>query len=115
MPIGRIKLYHNPKCGTSRQVKALLEEKGQAVEVIDYLNNPLNKKELEVLANKIDDSKNLLRAKEPLAKELNLFGASTNDLIEALAANPILLNRPIVETQSRAIAARPAERALELL
>lgn len=110
-----LKLYHNPKCGTSRKALALLEEKDMRVEVVEYLKNPLSANQLNVLAQKIGNPKDLLRTKEELAKTLNLAGSNTETMIKAIAKNPILLNRPILESKTKAIAARPADLVLGLI
>ena len=110
-----IKLYHNPKCSTSRTTLALLEARALKVEVIDYLKTPPNKKTLTALAKKMPRALDLLRTKEPLAKELGLKEADANTIIDAIYENPILLNRPIAETDTRALACRPAELILDFI
>lgn len=110
-----LKLYHNPKCSVSRKVLALLEEKKIAVEVVEYLKTPLNVSALNALAQKMEDPKTLLRTKEELAQTLGLIGVSAQSFIPAIAKNPILLNRPLVESKSQALVARPAELALDFL
>jgi arsenate reductase len=111
-------LYHNPRCSTSRAALAHLREHGIEPTIIDYQKTPLTRDELATLAQKEGIStRELLRSKEPLYRELGLDDPALGDdaLLDALAAHPILLNRPIAATASRAIACRPAERVLELL
>lgn len=110
-------LYHNPRCSTSRKVLDLLTENGASITVRHYLQEPLTAVEITALAAITEGGMaQLLRSKEPLYQELiahkTLSGA---ELAAILAAHPILLNRPIVSTGSRAIAARPPENALTLL
>lgn len=103
----KAKYYHNPKCSTSRSAKVMLEEANVELEVIDYLKKPLEKKDIKRIAEKMEDSSQLLREKEPLAKELDIIGGSEEEIIAAIAKHPILLNRPIIEMLDRAIALRP--------
>lgn len=106
-------IYHNPKCGTSRNTLALLQEAGLEPVVVEYLKTPLSRDELAALAAKLGGATHLLRAKEPLAFEL--VGASDDAILEAIAAHPILFNRPVVVTPKGAKACRPAELVKELI
>jgi arsenate reductase len=115
-----IKIYHNPKCGTSRNVLAAIREAGHEPEIVEYLKTPLTKSELETLVARAGaKARDIVRAKEPLFAELKLEGASENTLIAAMAKHPILMNRPIVEVKkgSKTIArlCRPSETVGELL
>ncbi len=113
----RATLYHNPRCSKSRQALALLQEKDIALDVVEYLKTPPNKKTLAQLQALLGvDVRAMMRPKETLYKSLQL-GDETNEnrLLQALAANPILLERPIVVLGKRAVIARPPERLYEIL
>ena len=114
----RFTIYHNPKCGTSRNVLAAIREAGHEPEVIEYLKPPPSRETLEsLIARAGEGARGLLRAKEPLVKELGLDGADVTDaaIIDAMMAHPILINRPIVVTDSAVKLCRPSETVQELL
>jgi arsenate reductase len=111
-------IYHNPKCGTSRNVLAALREAGHEPQVIEYLKTPPSRETLQSLIERAGEgARGLLRAKEPLVKELGLDGADVTDaaIIDAMMAHPILINRPIVVTDSAVMLCRPSETVQELL
>lgn len=112
-------IYHNPRCGTSRGALALLEDTpGVTVEVIDYLRDPPTRATLAALYARAGlTPREGLRAKEPLAAELALTDPGVDDdaILEAMAANPILIERPIVETEKGVRLCRPKERVGEIL
>ncbi len=112
-----IKIYHNNRCGKSRSALQILQEKGIDFEVVEYLKNPLNQKQLKALLEKLGiKASQIIRTKEPLFKEQFLGKKLTEkDYLKILSENPILMERPIVETEERAIIARPAELALEVI
>jgi arsenate reductase len=113
-----IKIYHNPKCGTSRNTFALIQNTGAEPEVIEYLKTPPSKQELKELINKMGiPVREVIRAKEPLYLELKLDDTSLSDdaLLDAMAANPILINRPIVVTELGVKLCRPSELVLDIL
>lgn len=110
-----VKIYFNPKCGTARNALALIREAGIEPEIIEYLKTPPSRAELAALAKLAGGAAALLREKEPLAAELGLKGAADGKILDAIAANPILLNRPVVVTPKGAKACRPAELVKELL
>jgi arsenate reductase len=113
-----VTIYHNPKCSTSRNVLALIRAQGVEPKVVDYLKTPLSRADLEALMKRGKlQARDLLRAKEPLAAELGLKDASASDrkILDAIAANPVLLNRPIVATPKGARPCRPPETVLDLL
>lgn len=111
-----VTIYHNPKCSTSRNALQLLRERGVEPVVVEYLKMPPTRAELGKLA-KSAGARALLRTKEPLAKELGLDDPKVSDaqVLDAIAANPILLNRPVVAGPKGTVAARPIEKALEVL
>lgn len=111
-------LYHNPKCGTSRNVLAILREKGEEPKIIEYLKTPLNRGQLEDLFKRMNISvRTLLREKESIYQELGLDDPKwrDEDLLNFMVEHPILMNRPIVVTPKGAALCRPAEIVLELL
>jgi arsenate reductase len=110
-----MKIYHNNRCSKSRQCLALIPQDG--VEIIDYINNPLTKAELSDLIKKIGiTSMELVRKGEAIWKE-NYKGKDLSDsqIIDAMVANPKLIERPIVETDDSAVVCRPPELVLEMI
>lgn len=111
-------IYHNPMCGTSRKTLEILREEGAEVTVIDYLKTPPSKAELERLYGRAGMTpREGLRAKEQLASDLDLVdGAVSGDaMLEAMVANPILINRPLVETEKGVRLCRPQDMVREIL
>ncbi len=111
-------IYHNPRCGTSRKTLEILEQEGAEVTIIDYLKHPPSKDELKRLYDRAGLSPSEgLRSKEPLASDLDLVGGhvSDNAILDAMVANPILINRPLVETEKGVRLCRPQERVREIL
>ena len=112
-----IQIYHNPRCSKSRAGLALLEEQGIQPEIIRYLDTPPTVAELTALLQKLDmNPRELMRTKEAIYKELGL-GEVEDDtkLIEAMAAHPKLIERPIVIRGDRAVIGRPMENVTALL
>ena len=114
----KAKIYHNPKCGTSRKALALLNEEGHDVEIVDYLKTPPGIAELRRLYEKagIKPSEGL-RRKEGLVADLGLLDGITDEegILAAIAAHPILMERPVVETEKGAVLARPHEKVRDIL
>ncbi len=109
-------IFHNPRCGTSRTVLAALEEAGQKPEVVEYLKAGWTEAQLKDLLARMDMTpRQVLRAKEPLAAELGLDNVSDAQLLKAMVANPILVERPIVITDKGVALCRPADRLQALL
>lgn len=112
-----LRIYHNARCSKSRAACALVAEQGLRVEIVDYLQTPLTKEDLRELAAKLNLAPSeLVRRGEATFKEL--FAGQTlseEQWLEALAAHPILLERPILVRGAKAVIGRPPERALELL
>jgi arsenate reductase len=108
-------IFHNPRCGTSRNTLAMLEaEPGIELTVIDYLKTPPARDALARLYARAGISpREGLRTKEPAAADL--IGAGDAAILDAMAANPILIERPLVETEKGARLCRPAERVREIL
>lgn len=108
--------YHNPKCSTSRNALALLRENGVEPTVVEYLKTGWDRATLERLASKTGlGLSGLLRRKEADAKTLLDVGADDEAILAAVLAQPILIERPIVETDKGAVIGRPVERVLEVL
>ncbi|MCV7150034.1 arsenate reductase (glutaredoxin) [Mycolicibacterium pyrenivorans] len=109
-------IYHNPKCSTSRKTLELLRDNGIEPEIVQYLKTPPSRAELIEL---IDDAgievRAAVRKREPLYVELDLASASDDELLDAMAANPILIERPFVVTPKGTRLARPLESVREIL
>jgi arsenate reductase (glutaredoxin) len=113
-----VTIYHNPACGTSRNVLALIREAGIEPRVIEYLKTPPDRRALESLLERSGlKPRELLREKGTPYAELGLADESLSDsqLIDAMLAHPILINRPIVVTASGVRLCRPAETVLQIL
>ena len=111
-----VTIYHNPKCQTSRNTLELIRARGIEPEIIEYLKTPLGRHKLQHLAAKMGvPVRDVVRWKEPLAKELDLEHADDDTLLEAMATHPILMNRPIVVTEKGARLCRPSETVAEVL
>lgn len=113
-----ITLFHNPACGTSRNVLALIRHAGFEPRVVEYLKTPPTRDEIRVLAAATGQPlRALLREKGTPFAELGLADPSITDdaLLDAIAQHPILLNRPIVVTPLGTALCRPSEAVLELL
>ena len=113
-----ITIYHNPRCTKSRLTLQLLEERGEKVSVVLYLDTPPNKKTLKELIAKLGISpRELLRKGEAVYKDNNLSDSDLSDakLIDAMVAHPILIERPIVVKGKRAAIGRPPENVLDIL
>lgn len=112
------KIYHNPACGTSRNVLALIRAAGIEPDVIDYLSNPPSRQQLEKL---ISDAgltvRQSVREKGTPYAELGLDNPDVTDsqLLEAMLQHPILINRPFVVTPLGTRLARPSELVLDIL
>ena len=111
-------IYHNPACGTSRNVMAALKEAGVELAVVEYLRNPPDRATLERLLEKMGKPvRAILRRKAAPYDELGLGepGVGDDAIFAAIAAHPILIERPIVEIGEKAALCRPAETVKELL
>jgi arsenate reductase len=112
-----VKLYHNVRCSKSRDVCTLLKKKRIKTEVVEYLKTPLTQKELKELLKMLGmKASELVRTKEPLYKE-KFEGKKITEAqwLKILTQNPILIERPIIVKDGKAIIGRPTERVLELL
>ena len=114
----KIVVYQKPTCTTCRQVYNALKESGVDFDAVDYYTDPIPKAKIKELLHKMKMSpRDLLRRNEAIYKSLKLGERDLTDdeLIELMAKNPDLIQRPIVEKGSRAILARPAEKLKEIL
>jgi len=113
-----ITIYHNPKCGTSRNVLALIRNTGAEPEVIEYLlTPPTREKLLELITQMAVPVRDAMRRKEALYEELALDNPALGDdaLVDAMLAHPVLINRPIVVTMLGTRLCRPSEAVLDIL
>ncbi len=111
-------VYHNPRCGKSRTVLSILEEKGIPFEVKEYLKETLTIKELKGLSKLLGlKFPEMMRTKEEVYVDLKLATKKLNEdeWAKILTENPILLERPIVIWKEKAIIARPSEKVLDIL
>lgn len=114
--MNKIQIWHNPRCSKSRNAMTLLEEKGLDVEVIKYLDTPPSKESLIAVLKMLNlEPRALMRTKEEIYVTLNLKDESNDEkLIEAMVANPKLIERPIVIHGSKAAIGRPIENIVDL-
>jgi len=111
-------IYHNPLCGTSRKTLDILRDSGCDVWIHEYLKTPPTRDELVRLYNRAGITpREGLRAKEPLAGELGLNrpDATDDEVLDAMVAHPILIERPIVETPNGVRLCRPQDKVREIL
>lgn len=113
-----ITIFHNPRCGTSRNTLAMIRNTGTEPVVIEYLKTPPTRSQLlEMIAASGLSVREVMRSKEAVFSELGLgdAGLSEDALIDAMMAHPILINRPIVVTPLGTRLCRPSEVVLEIL
>lgn len=113
-----ITIFHNPACGTSRNVVAMVEAAGYAPRVVEYLAVGWTREQLVDLSARAGLSlRDLIREKGTPAQSLGLLAADVSDarILEAMTAHPILVNRPIVVTPIGVALCRPSEAVLDLL
>ena len=111
-------IHHNPACGTSRKTLEILRESGADVTVNEYLRKPPTRDQLKRLYKRAGISpRDGLRAKEPLAQELGLNAPDVSDeaILDAMVDHPILINRPLVETDKGVRLCLPQEIVREIL
>jgi arsenate reductase len=114
----KAKIYHNPMCGTSRKTLEILRDSGADVWIHEYLKQPPTREELAQLYRRAGITpREGLRAKEPLACELGLDRPDVTDdeVLDAMVAHPILINRPLVETDKGVRLCRPQDVVREIL
>lgn len=113
-----ITIYHNPRCGTSRNTLAAIREAGHEPQVVEYLVNPPTREQLaRLIADAGLQPRDAVRRKEALYAELGLDRPEVDDaaLLDAMAAHPVLIERPFVVTPKGARLCRPFERVREIL
>jgi len=111
-----VRIYHNPRCNTSRRTLALLRERGIEPEIVEYLKTPYTAAGLTELLSQLDmPAKALVRKKEAAAAGIDPAALSEAALIEAMAKNPIIVERPIVVSGGKAALGRPPEKVLSVL
>lgn len=113
-----MKIYHNPRCGKSRQTLALIEDAGIEPEVIEYLKTPPTAEELDAILKKLKlEPQELMRKGEAIYKELKLAERelSRDEAIAVMLEHPKLIERPIVVQGRKAVLGRPPENVKELL
>lgn len=113
-----VTIYHNPKCGTSRNTLAMIRQSGVEPEIVEYLTNPPSRARLVELLTAMDmPARDLLRRKGTPYDELGLDDPALTDdrIIDAMLAHPILIERPIVVTPKGVRLCRPSEVVLDIL
>jgi arsenate reductase len=113
-----VTIFHNPRCSKSRQTMQLIESSGIAPQVIEYLKQPPEYEYLEKVLNLLGmEPRELMRTQEKAYKENNLDdpGLTREDLIRAMMEHPILIERPIVIHNGKAIIGRPPEKVRDIL
>ena len=111
------KIYHNPRCGKSRQTLSLLQERTSEVKIIEYLKTPPTKEELRSIVKKLNiEPEALIRKGEAIFKE-NFKGKDLTDdeWVNVMVENPKLIERPIVINNGKAAIGRPPEKVIEIL
>jgi arsenate reductase len=112
------RIYHNPRCGTSRTVLQTLQDRGENPEIIEYLKTPPSRDELlRLIADSGLTVRQAVRSKEALYQELKLDAPAVDDerLLAAMLEHPILINRPFVVTARGTRLCRPADVLQEIL
>jgi arsenate reductase len=112
-----VTVWFNPACSKCRTVQGILADKGVEADYVRYLDATPGREEIEAVLARLgtDDLRSIIRTGEAVYKELGLAGADRDALLDAMVANPILIERPIVIRGERAIIGRPPENVLDLL
>jgi len=111
-------IYHNPRCGTSRNTLGLIRNAGVEPQIIEYLKAPPTRDELRDLIKRAGlTPRRVIRAKESLYRELKLDDPAVSDdqLLDAMIAHPVLIERPLVVTEKGVRLCRPSEAVIDLL
>ena len=109
-------VYHNPRCGTSRKTLELLAENGVEPTIVEYLRDPPSRAELAAMIRDAGIGvRTAVRTREALYAELSLAGATDDQLLDAMAEHPILIERPFVVTPKGTRLARPIDAVREIL
>lgn len=112
-----VRIYHNPRCTKSREALAILKKKKADIEIVEYLKNPPSEKELKSILKKLDmKAEDLIRKKEPLFYEkFSKKKYSDAQWLKILIENPILIERPVVVNEKKAVIGRPPEKVLQII
>ncbi|QDP73427.1 arsenate reductase (glutaredoxin) [Legionella israelensis] len=110
----KITIYHNPRCSKSRKALEILQNKGLELEIVEYLKTPLSLKQLKNLRAQFD-LKDFVRTNENRFKELGLSLDNEMQVLQAMVKEPILMQRPIITYEGKAVIGRPPEKVLQLL
>jgi arsenate reductase len=111
-----VTIYHNPNCSNSRKALEIIRERGIEPSIVEYLKTPLTPQKLRHLIQEMHvPVRDVMRTSEPPYADMKLDGADDDTLLAAIAAHPILLNRPIVRTPKGVKLCRPGETVAELL
>jgi arsenate reductase len=109
-------IFHNPRCSTSRKTLELLRDNGFEPNVVEYLKTPPSRAELvKMIRDASIDVRTAIRKRESLYDELNLADASDDQLLDAMAEHPIIIERPFVVTPKGTRLARPIDAVREIL
>ncbi|GBE64626.1 arsenate reductase [Mycobacterium sp. MFM001] len=109
-------IYHNPRCSTSRKTLELLRDNGIEPTVVEYLKSPPSRAELATMIRDAGTGvRDAVRKNEDTYRQLGLDGASDDELLDAMAANPILIQRPFVVTAKGTRLGRPVDAVREIL
>lgn len=112
------KIYHNPKCGTSRNTLAILQKAGEEIEVIEYLKTPPTREGLvKMIVDAGETPRSAMRAKQQEAEDLSLRDAAATDeaILDGMMQHPILINRPFVITSKGTALCRPSEKVFAIM
>jgi arsenate reductase len=118
MKSSRATIYHNPMCGTSRKTLEILRDSGRDIWVHEYLKTPPTRDELKRLYDRAGITpRDGLRAKEPLAEKLGLTrdDVADDEVLDAMVEHPILIERPLVETEKGVRLCRPQDMVRDIL
>ena len=111
-----VRIYHNPRCNTSRKTLALLRDRGIEPNVVEYLQTPYTAAQLKTLLRQMGlPAKAIVRRKEAAEAGIDPAKLSEDQLIAAMAEHPIIVERPIVVSGGKAALGRPPEKVLEVL
>ena len=111
-----VTMYHNPRCNTSRKTLALLREKGVEPVIVEYLKTPPSAAELKKILGQLKmPAAKLVRKKEAAAAGIDTKVLSEDALVAAMVKNPIIIERPIVTSGTKAALGRPPEAVLSVL
>ena len=114
----KVTIYHNPRCSKSRQTLELLINQGIEPVVVEYLKTPPDRNALKKILKLLNmEPRELMRTKEPVYRQAGLNSKHLNEeqLLDALIANPVLMERPIVLANGKAAIGRPPEAVLAIL